>query len=320
MNKFNILITSAGRRVSLVSNFKSKLKKFFPFAKVFTTDINPEFSAACSIADKSFKTPNSLSDNYIASLKKIANDNDIGMIVPTNDNDLIKLSENIKLFESLGTKVIISSKDLINLCRDKRKTKFLCNEYGLKYPKIFNSLDINFPCFSKPYDGSSSKDIYLIRNIEEFKVVSSNNPNNIFMEYISDTYIEYTCDLYFDKNSKLKCIVPRERLQTRAGEVSKGITRKNFICHQLFDKLSILKGAKGCITLQCFANLASQDLIVIEINPRFGGGVPLTLKSGAEFIDWIILEYFLNLEIDFFDNWTNDLLMLRYDENIFKKL
>ena len=140
------------------------------------------------------------------------------------------------------------------------------------------------------------------------------------MEYIRGTYIEYTCDLYFDKNSKLKCIVPRERLQTRAGEVSKGITRKNFICDQLFDKLSILIGAKGCITLQCFANLDSQELIIIEINPRFGGGIPLTLKSGAEYIEWIIMEYFLNQEIDFYDNWTNDLLMLRYDENIFKIL
>ena len=50
----NILITSAGRRVSLVKFFKIELSKFFPGAKVFSTDIDPEYSSACRISDGFF--------------------------------------------------------------------------------------------------------------------------------------------------------------------------------------------------------------------------------------------------------------------------
>ena len=47
----NILITSAGRRVSLVRFFQKELKSFFTDAKVFTTDLNPNYAAACQISD-----------------------------------------------------------------------------------------------------------------------------------------------------------------------------------------------------------------------------------------------------------------------------
>ena len=37
----NILITSAGKRVSLTRYFKETLNRFYPDAKVFTTDMPP---------------------------------------------------------------------------------------------------------------------------------------------------------------------------------------------------------------------------------------------------------------------------------------
>jgi len=40
----NILITSAGRRVSLVKNFQGTLKQFNTDGKVYTTDMEPGLS------------------------------------------------------------------------------------------------------------------------------------------------------------------------------------------------------------------------------------------------------------------------------------
>ena len=57
----------------------------------------------------------------------------------------------------------------------------------------------------------------------------------------------------------------------------------------------------------------------IEINPRFGGGFPLSYSANANFPKWIIDEYFFDIEIPFFDNWKKDLLMLRYDSKILIK-
>ena len=66
----NILITSAGRRVSLVRAFQKELKKHFPEAKVLATDANPKLSAACYAADDFFEVPRLDHPNYINALLK----------------------------------------------------------------------------------------------------------------------------------------------------------------------------------------------------------------------------------------------------------
>jgi carbamoyl-phosphate synthase large subunit len=54
----------------------------------------------------------------------------------------------------------------------------------------------------------------------------------------------------------------------------------------------------------------------IEINPRFGGGYPLSYQAGANFPEMLVKEYLLDEEISFCDNWKSDLLMLRFDDEI----
>jgi carbamoyl-phosphate synthase large subunit len=76
----NILITSAGKRVSLLNAFKKELKAIFP--DVFATDSNPQLSAACMIADGWFKVPSLNSHNYVNELIKICKDNKISLIIP----------------------------------------------------------------------------------------------------------------------------------------------------------------------------------------------------------------------------------------------
>jgi carbamoyl-phosphate synthase large subunit len=57
----------------------------------------------------------------------------------------------------------------------------------------------------------------------------------------------------------------------------------------------------------------------LEINPRFGGGYPLSYAAGAKYPGWLIDEYLLNKEVPFFDGWESDLLMLRYDSQVLVK-
>ena len=69
----------------------------------------------------------------------------------------------------------------------------------------------------------------------------------MFLKYLSpNEHVEYTVDMYFDRNSNLKCIVPRERIEIRAGEVSKGVTRKNEIYDIVLSYFKMCKGFVGC--------------------------------------------------------------------------
>ena len=73
----------------------------------------------------------------------------------------------------------------------------------------------------------------------------------------------------------------------------------------------------GCLTAQFFLNSDNNDIRAIEINPRFGGGFPLSYLAGANYPKWIIEEYGKNQEIhDSFNCWEKDLLMIRYDDEI----
>lgn len=111
-------------------------------------------------------------------------------------------------------------------------------------------------------------------------------------------------------------MVPRKRLQVRAGEVSKALTQKNQVYFQLVEKLAHLQGAIGCLTIQVFYSELNNNLLGIEINPRFGGGFPLSYLAGANYPKYILQEYLLEQSIAFNEDWKKNLLMLRYDAEV----
>jgi carbamoyl-phosphate synthase large subunit len=122
--------------------------------------------------------------------------------------------------------------------------------------------------------------------------------------------------MYYGKDHKVKSIIPRKRITVRAGEISKGVTCKNRIVDYLKTRLEYIDGAIGCITLQLFYSSCCKRIIGIEINPRFGGGFPLSYIAGGNYPDWLIKEYLFGENIDYFDNWEDNLLMLRYDDEV----
>ena len=315
----NILITSAGRRVSLLRSFQKELKKINPKGKVYATDSDPLLSAACQVADAYFKAPRLDDPNYIDVLIEFCKAQNIGLIVPTIDTELLELAKNKTKFEEQGIAVVISSVDFVSKCRDKRLIHKFFEGHNINVAKEFSKDNFELPLFIKPTDGSRSIDTFVVKSKEDLTEYHFDNKNLMFLEYLDHAeYDEYTCDLYFGKDHILKCVVPRKRIEVRDGEVYKALTSNNAIVPYLKNNLSYIKGAVGCLTAQFFMNKMDNSKIYgIEINPRFGGGYPLSYLSGANFSKWIIEEYILAQTIeDKFDVWESDLLMIRYDDEI----
>jgi carbamoyl-phosphate synthase large subunit len=313
----NILITSAGQRVSLVRAFQKELKTLYHTGKVFTTDMQPHLSAACNVSDQYFQVKRVTDPNYIEELISLSLANGVKMIVPTIDTELLVLAENKHQFANAGVEVIISSVPFVEKCRDKRKINNFFLDKGIDVPKAIDKHNPTFPLFIKPYDGSLSVDTYLIRSSNELNEYHLMNERFLFMEYINkEDHEEYTVDMYYDKSHLVKCIVPRRRLVVRAGEINKGLTCKNLIVPFLKDKLGYIDGAVGCITVQVFLNNHTGRIVAIEINPRFGGGYPLSYRAGANYPLFLIQEYFANQTLDYTEEWEDAMLMLRYDDEI----
>jgi carbamoyl-phosphate synthase large subunit len=313
----NILFTSAGRRVSLIRAFKAELKKLFPEGKIFSVDMNPNLSSACMISDGYFSVAKVTDPNYCEELLEICLANNIKLIIPTIDTELIPLAENIEIFTKNGIQPVISSVEIIKICRDKRKLFSFFDSIGFPRTAEIDFKNPEFPIFAKPVDGSSSIGVRVIPDSSQITEKDYDDKKMIFLKYLSPLdYSEFTTDLYYDKNGYLKCAVPRERIEVRSGEVTKAVTRKDDLYIKICSVFSYCKGFVGCITLQVFRHRISNELIGIEINPRFGGGYPLSYLAGANYPEFIIREYLLNQSIHFFDKWTSDMLMLRYDDEI----
>ena len=313
----NILITSAGQRVSLVRAFQKELKGLFPGSKVFTTDMVPQLSSACNVSDKYFQVKRVTDPAYIDELIELCVQQDIKMIVPTIDTELMVLAKNKERFTEKGIHAIVSSASFIEKCRDKRNTNAFFQQRGIDIPKAIDRHNPTFPLFIKPYDGSLSVDIFIIHKKEDLREYHLTNERFLFMEYISKPeHDEYTVDLYFDKTGQLKCVVPRKRIFVRAGEVNKAVTCKNNIVPFLKEKLAHVEGAVGCLTAQFFLNNSTGRIIGIEVNARFGGGYPLSYHAGANYPLWLIQEYFNNQGIAYKNDWEDQLLMLRYDDEV----
>jgi carbamoyl-phosphate synthase large subunit len=314
----NILITSAGKRVSLINAFKKELKRIYPNGKVFSVDLDPKLSAACYVSDAYFQVPRVSDNDYMTCLLDICINNHIALVIPTIDTELYLLAENEKQFLSKGIKIVISSLDLISKCRDKNKIHDFFIEHNIEIAKEYSKENYQLPLFLKPSDGSRSIDTFIILKQDDLTPYHFSHPKLMFLEYLDhEEYDEYTCDLFYDKNNTLKCVVPRKRIEVRDGEVNKGITERNELVDYIKNKLAYIKGARGCLTAQFFKHKNSDRIVGIEVNPRFGGGFPLTYLSGANYVKWIIDEYLFDKTIEEqFDCWESNLLMLRYDDEI----
>jgi carbamoyl-phosphate synthase large subunit len=314
----NILITCAGKRVSLVRSFKTELKIVFSDSKVFASDSSPEKSAACRVSDGYFKVPPVTDGNYIEKLLQIALDNNIKLIIPTIDTELLILSQNVDILKRHNIDIVVSDYDNIKTLINKRLTNHFFEKLEINYAKEFDKNNFTLPLYIKPIDGSRSIDNHIVKQESDLTAYHFANEKLLFFEYLEHTaFTEYTIDMYFDRNNELKCFIPRERLEIRAGEVNKAITRRAWFIDKIASKFTHIPGLRGCISIQIFVSNDTNTIYGIEINPRFSGGFPLSYLAGANFPKWIIQEYLLGgTKIPYCDDWEENLMMLRYDDEI----
>jgi carbamoyl-phosphate synthase large subunit len=317
----NVLFTCIGRRVSLLNSFRRAAKQLKIKASFFGTDTT-ELSPALQLCDKRFLVKPTTHAGYIKQLLSIVKANRVRLLVPTVDLDLKLLARNKPKFAAMGCCVLVSAPEVIDICQDKRKTyKFLLKN-NFDTPATLNiqtalknsKSKTKFPLFLKPWDGYASRGNAIVKNHKELLFYSKRIPNAICQEFIKGT--EYTCDVYVDFDMKVRCVVPRKRIEVRVGEVSKGqVVKNSHIMNKAARLVEKLGAGPGVITLQ-LSLTKNNSIKFIEINPRFGGGAPLSIKAGANFPKWILQELTGKKTNICFDGFKDNLIMLRYDDEV----
>lgn len=277
-----ILFTSVGRRVELMQAFRKAADELGVQLTIIGADIT-DTAPALFFCDETQIVCRIKEPEYIPQLLSICEAENVDCLIPTIDTDLLLLAENKEKFEAIGTKVLISAVDKVKLCRDKRFTADYFLSLGLKSPRPVDAVEkyiSGYPAFIKPKDGSSSIDAYRVDCKEDLKTYAEKISDYIIQPFISGR--EFTIDIFCDYEGNPVYITPRERLAVRAGEVLKTrITQDDAMIEEMKTLIADYKPC-GQITVQLIQEESTGDHYYIEINPRFGGGAPLSIKAGAD--------------------------------------
>lgn len=314
MSEIRILFTGVGRRIELLQAFKEAALCLDKPLKIYGADMAGT-APALAYCDYVRKVVSMKDSSYIDNLIKICTEDSIDLVIPTIDTDLMVLSENTDKFEAVGTKVMISAPEMIAICRDKNLTSDFFIKCGLNAPKPVNDYrkyDSGYPAFIKPKDGSSSIDAYKVENEEELILYSSQVNDYIVQPYVEGT--EYTIDIFCDWMGRPLSIIPRERIQVRAGEVLK--TRICLDDKMIEEAKAICKAFKPCgpLTVQLIRDNRDVDWY-IEINPRYGGGAPLSMKAGARSAE-VVYKLLAGEDVEYETSIEDSAIYSRFDQSV----
>lgn len=311
----NVLMTAGSRRVPLVRGFQSALRALNG-GRVVVTDIDAS-SPTVHVADGAYRAPISSDPGYVDALLAICAAEHIGLVVPTIDDELEILAHARRRFEAAGVVLACSPAETAALCNDKYETCRHLRSHGVAAAQSW--LPAEIPCdaaellFIKPRVGRGSVGAHQIRNRRELE---------FFLEYINTPVVqeflqgpEYTIDMMCDWQGTPISIVPRERTLIRAGVSDRGRTVKSPQLEALALQVAAAITFGGPVNIQC--RMRGEAPVVFEINPRFSGGIPLTIAAGANFPAMLVQMAYGQSLAPALGQFRGDLWMTNYETALF---
>lgn len=301
----NILFVASGRRVSLLKAFQDAKDPRDKLICVDSDDLVP----SRSVADRFYVIPKwEYGEAFLEFVKDLISFEQIDAIISLMD----PATELLVSDPNLSKRLLCTNEELNTIAKDKYNTWNFFSFCGVKVPKKeISTLCQTRPLIARPRKGYGSRGVQILRTPEDMQQYK-NSSDYILNEYIEDA-TEFTVDCYMDHGQAI-AIIPRERIATRGGEVLKGRSVNEIILINQIKNLILPKlNFNGCICIQVLKK--DMEYYFIEINDRFGGGVPLSFASGANMPKWIFqhLRGETIVPLSHFD----EVLMLRADREFF---
>ena len=234
------------------------------------------------------QSPRTDGPDFIAWAQDFCRRNEVSWIVPTRDAEMLQWARwaDSGIFEA---KILACQRELMEEWHGKANCARWLDKTGLPHlgwkeaGEHLQASDGSI--ILKPTFGAASQGIRIMRDREIPEIIPEGFGAQRFIE--GD---EFTLNLFFDPQGNCQAIIPHKRLATRDGEISNGITVDDPALMELGKTFaaSTEGQARGPINFQVMRKTATQQVWITDINPRFGGGYPLTHKAGGHFTRWIV--------------------------------
>jgi carbamoyl-phosphate synthase large subunit len=249
---------------------------------VIVTDVNP-LSPAVHVADRSYRVPMATDAEYLPELLALCAAENIRLVVPTIDDELPLFGAARAQFQALGAVAACSGEETALVCNDKFMTCARLRAAGVPAAATYLPSDlpaqVEPPLFIKPRVGRGAVGAFPIRSARELDFFLDYVPDPVVQEYLDGP--EFTIDVLCDLNGTPLSIVPRERVVIRAGVIDRGRTVNDPRLLSLAARACEAIPFAGAVNIQC--RMRGDEPVIFEINPRFSGGIPLTIQAGADF-------------------------------------
>jgi carbamoyl-phosphate synthase large subunit len=316
VEQLNVLITAGSRRVPLVRAFQAALRSACLRGRVIVTDINP-LSPAVHAVERWYQVPLSTEPGYIEAIETICAAEQIGLVVPTIDEELPVFAEAAIRLLARGVRVAVSPESTSRICNDKLETCRHLSVRGIRAATTMLPGEVPetaaFPLFIKPRYGRGAVGAFPLRSRRDLEFFSSYVEQPVVQEYLDGR--EFTIDVLCNFRHEPLAIVPRERVSVRAGVTDRGRTVHDHTLIALGEAVVRALPFTGAANIQC--RVQEGQPVVFEVNARFSGGIPLTIAAGADFP-----RYLLELAVGHtvpprIGHFTHDMWMTTYDQAFF---
>lgn len=315
-----VLFTCVGRRVELVRAFRRAADSLDVSLTVHGADAS-RLSPATYHVDKCHLVAPIRENRYTRELLEIVYRTRIDLLVPLIDSELQVLADTADDFRAAGCTPLVCAPEVIRICSDKMRTFQALHGAGIDTPRTWPLAEVlkrkrhRFPYYMKPRAGSAAQGNYKVDDADELRVLGKRVKDAIVQEFVEG--VEYTSDVYTGLDGRVRCVVPRRRLEVRTGEVSKAlIVKRKDVMDTCRRVIAALGECRGVVTVQCI--VTPEDRVrVLEINPRFGGGAPLAIHAGADFPKWLLMELLGRRPRINPTGYRDGIGMLRFDDSVF---
>lgn len=281
-----VLVTAIGTVASYEIVKEMKRKGYY----IIGADINlPQNIASSLDVDEFYTFPSVVEKDieYLEYILKFCEEKKVDYIFAVVDEEVELISKNKNIFISKGMIPCILDYEIVELCRNKEKTfewieKFF-PEICIKTRNLSDeNLELEFPIFIKPKKGRASIGCQKIETKLELENIKSkiNCDGYIVQEFKKGKIV--SADILSDGNL-IQIVLREETLRNSNGAaIAVKIIEDNELekkCREIVKKLNL----KGTLNIEFFRT--SQEMYVIEFNPRLPAGTGYTLKSGLNLIE-----------------------------------
>lgn len=306
----NILFLGGAKRVSMARMFIEAGRQQGFDVQLYSYELDshvPVSTVARIVIGKKWSDKTILED-----LHRVVEEKEIRIMVPFVDGAVGIVAQYREKYGDIWAPV--GRLEIVEAMFDKVRSASIFHDTGLPIPQTYTKGRPNFPLIAKPRFGSASNGIEIVNNPQDFRRIIATPDNYLIQEYIAHRR-EYTVDCFIDDLGSIICAVPRLRMEVVGGEVSRTVTVDRPDIERLsrttIDRLFLT----GAVTLQFIEDMENRRILLMEINPRLGGGAVCSVHAGAN-IPWYIIAASRHLPLSPNYDWKPGIEIARYQQEV----